>query len=158
MTKQGKRYYWLKLHENFFRQAVIRFLRKMPEGDSIVIIYLELLLMSIKTDGYVRTDGLYDTMEKDLALILDEPLQQPVVCTADVCRLAFHMLAMCHATHLAVVPGTAVAAAYVYRPSEAFPQGVEDLAYQCLCVLPGKGREFAAASASELLLVKPLHC
>lgn len=72
MTKQGKRYYWLKLHENFFRQAVIRFLRKMPEGDSIVIIYLELLLMSIKTDGYVRTDGLYDTMEKDLALILDE--------------------------------------------------------------------------------------
>ena len=66
MTKQGKRYYWLKLHENFFRQAVIRFLRKMPEGDSIVIIYLELLLMSIKTDGYVRTDGLYDTMEKDL--------------------------------------------------------------------------------------------
>ena len=72
MTGQGKRYYWLKLHENFFRQAVIRFLRKMPEGDSIVIIYLELLLMSIKTDGYVRTDGLYDTMEKDLALILDE--------------------------------------------------------------------------------------
>ena len=72
MTRQGKRYYWLKLHENFFRQAVIRFLRKMPEGDSIVIIYLELLLMSIKTDGYIRTDGLYDTIEKDLALILDE--------------------------------------------------------------------------------------
>ena len=72
MTKQGKRYYWLKLHENFFSQAVIRFLRKMPEGDSIVIIYLELLLMSIKTDGYIRTDGLYDTIEKDLALILDE--------------------------------------------------------------------------------------
>ena len=72
MTKQGKRYYWLKLYENFFSQAVIRFLRKMPEGDSIVIIYLELLLMSIKTDGYIRTDGLYDTIEKDLALILDE--------------------------------------------------------------------------------------
>jgi predicted phage replisome organizer len=71
-AKQGKRYYWLKLHENFFNQAVIRFLRKMPEGDSIVIIYLELLLISIKTDGYVRTDGLYDSMEKDLTLILDE--------------------------------------------------------------------------------------
>ena len=56
-TKQGKRYYWLKLHENFFRQAVIRFLRKMPEGDSIVIIYLELLLMSIKTDDSDRRQG-----------------------------------------------------------------------------------------------------
>ncbi len=71
-TQKGKRYYWLKLYDNFFDQAVIKFLRKMPEGDSIVLIYLELLLCSIHSGGWIRTDGLYETIEKDLTLVIDE--------------------------------------------------------------------------------------
>jgi len=69
---QAKRYYWLKLHEHFFDRAVIRYLRKLPEGDTIVLIYLELLCISLSTDGYVYTDGLYQSIEEDLALMLDE--------------------------------------------------------------------------------------
>lgn len=71
-TQKRKRYFWLKLHENFFNQAVIKFLRKMPEGDTIVLIYLELLLCSIHSGGWIRTDGLYDSIEKDLTLVIDE--------------------------------------------------------------------------------------
>ena len=41
---QNKRYYWLKLHEHFFDRAVIKYLRKLPDGDTIVLIYLELLV------------------------------------------------------------------------------------------------------------------
>ena len=67
-----KRYYWLKLHEHFFDRAVIKYLRKLPNGETIVLIYLELLCISLCSDGYVYTDGLYDSMEEDLALVLGE--------------------------------------------------------------------------------------
>lgn len=55
-TQKGKRYYWLKLYDNFFDQAVIKFLRKMPEGDSIVLIYLSYYCAaSIPADGSAQT-------------------------------------------------------------------------------------------------------
>lgn len=69
---QAKRFYWLKLHEHFFDRAVIKYLRKLPEGDTIVLIYLELLCISLSTDGYIYTDGLYQSMEEDIALMLGE--------------------------------------------------------------------------------------
>ena len=68
----AKRYYWLKLHEHFFDRAVIKFLRKLPNGDTIVLIYLELLCISLCSDGYVYTDGLYQSMDEDIALMLGE--------------------------------------------------------------------------------------
>ena len=73
---QAKRYYWLKLHEHFFDRAVIRYLRKLPEGDTIVLIYLELLCISLGTGGYVYTDGLYKSMEEDIALMLGEEVMK----------------------------------------------------------------------------------
>ena len=73
---QAKRYYWLKLHEHFFDRAVIKYLRRLPEGDTIVLIYLELLCISLCTDGYVYTDGLYQSMEEDIALMLGEEVMK----------------------------------------------------------------------------------
>lgn len=67
-----KRYYWLKLREDFFSQVSIRLLRKMPEGATMVIIYLELLLLSIQNDGYIYAEGICDSLEEELALALDE--------------------------------------------------------------------------------------
>ncbi|MCQ2547349.1 MAG: phage replisome organizer N-terminal domain-containing protein [Clostridia bacterium] len=69
---QNKRYYWLKLHEEFFNQPVMKYLRTLPEGETIIIIYLKLLLISLKMDGYVYLEGLYPTLEEEIALILDE--------------------------------------------------------------------------------------
>ena len=45
---QNKRYYWLKLHEEFFRQPSIKYIRTLPEGEKILIIYLKLLLVSLR--------------------------------------------------------------------------------------------------------------
>jgi hypothetical protein len=36
----GKRYYWLKLQVSFFQELIIKQLRTLPEGDSIVLLYL----------------------------------------------------------------------------------------------------------------------
>lgn len=46
-----KRYYWLKLNEDFFTRYHIKVLRMEPDGDSLVVIYLKLLLASINNGG-----------------------------------------------------------------------------------------------------------
>ena len=69
---KGKRYYWLKLHEEFFSTSVMKYIRKLPDGDKITIIYLKLLLVSLRSDGYIYLEGLYPTMEEEIALLLDE--------------------------------------------------------------------------------------
>ena len=45
------RYYWLKLQVGFFQELIIKQLRTLPEGDSIVLLYLKLLLNAINTEG-----------------------------------------------------------------------------------------------------------
>lgn len=71
---ENKRYYWLKLHEEFFTQPVMKYIRKLPDGEKITIIYLKLLLVSLRTDGYIFLEGLYPTIEEEIALNLDEEL------------------------------------------------------------------------------------
>lgn len=67
-----KKYYWLKLKEDFFDDKVIRYLRRLPEGPSLVIIYLKMQLKSLKTEGFLKYDGIMPTCEEELALVLDE--------------------------------------------------------------------------------------
>ena len=45
----SKRYYWLKLKEDFFRDKVMKKMRKIAGGDTYVVIYLKMMLMSIQT-------------------------------------------------------------------------------------------------------------
>ena len=47
----GNKYYWLKLHNNFFEKEEIKMLLAMPNGTMYVIIYLKLLLKSLETEG-----------------------------------------------------------------------------------------------------------
>lgn len=70
----GQKYYWLKLKEDFFDDKVIKYLRKMPEGPTLVIIYLKMQLKSLKTEGFLKYDGIFPTCEEELAILLDEPL------------------------------------------------------------------------------------
>lgn len=68
----GKRYYWLKLRENFFKQKSIKKLRKIAGGDTYTVIYLKLMLLSMKHDGCVYFEGIEDNFEEELSLELDE--------------------------------------------------------------------------------------
>ena len=68
----GKRYFWLKLKEDFFSSKRIKKLRNMAGGDTYLIIYLKLQLKAMKTDGMIRFDHLEDNIADELALDLDE--------------------------------------------------------------------------------------
>lgn len=67
-----KKYYWLRLQEDFFSSPRMKKLRKIAGGDTYVIIYLKMQLMSIKTGGVIRYEGVEETFAEELALILDE--------------------------------------------------------------------------------------
>ena len=69
---EPKRYFWLKLHKDFFKRKEIKRLRKIAGGDTYTIIYLEMLLRSIIDDGKLFFDGLEDDFASELALDIDE--------------------------------------------------------------------------------------
>lgn len=68
----AKQYYWLKLKTNFFDTKEMRKLRKIAGGDTYTIIYLKLLLLSIKSDGKIEFEGIEKTFAEELSLIMDE--------------------------------------------------------------------------------------
>lgn len=69
---EGKRYFWLKLKDDFFSSKRIKKLRKLAGGDTYLIIYLKMQLKALKTDGILQWTGLEDDFADELALDLDE--------------------------------------------------------------------------------------
>ena len=69
-----KKYFWLKLKEDFFRQKEIKKLRKIAGGDTYTIIYLKMQLLSLKNEGFLFYEGTEETLEEQLALEIDEDL------------------------------------------------------------------------------------
>ena len=69
----GKRYYWLKLREDFFESKRIKKLRKL--GETCLVIYLKMQLKSLKTDGIIEWAHVEDDFIDELALDLDEPAE-----------------------------------------------------------------------------------
>jgi len=68
----AKRYYWLKLPDNWFQQKSIKKLRKIAGGDTYTIIYLKMLLVAIKQDGKLFFEGVEESFYEELALEIDE--------------------------------------------------------------------------------------
>ena len=71
----AKRYYWLKLPDNFFRQKPIKKLRKIAGGDTFTIIYLKMLLVAMKQDGKLYFEGVEEDFATEIALDLDEDIE-----------------------------------------------------------------------------------
>lgn len=68
----GKRYYWLKLYDTFFDNKTSKFLRKLPDGDKILLVYLKLQLKLLKSEGIFTYENLCDSIAEEIALTLDE--------------------------------------------------------------------------------------
>ena len=68
----AKKYYWLKLMNDFFQQPKMKKLRKIAGGDTYTIIYLKMQLLSLKTGGKLYYDGIEETFAEELALTIDE--------------------------------------------------------------------------------------
>lgn len=75
----AKRYYWLKLKEDFFSSPKIKKLRKIAGGDTYTIIYLKMQLLSVKNSGVIEFSGVENTFEEELALVLDEDVDNIAV-------------------------------------------------------------------------------
>jgi len=69
---EGKRYFWLRLHDDFFRSVRIKKLRRMAGGDTYVIIYLKMQLKAMKSDGVLTWRGYEQDFVDELAIDLDE--------------------------------------------------------------------------------------
>ena len=67
-----KRYYWLKLYDTFFDNKTSKFLRKLPDGDKILLIYLKLQLKLLKSEGIFVYEHLCESMAEEIAMTLDE--------------------------------------------------------------------------------------
>jgi predicted phage replisome organizer len=67
-----KRYYWLKLMDDFFTSKRIKRLRSLAGGDTYTIIYLKMQLKALKTGGFLYYDGIMESFAEELALDIDE--------------------------------------------------------------------------------------
>lgn len=50
---ENKRYYWLKLNENFFEDDTMTWLEEQENGKEYIIFYLKLCLKSLSDDGHL---------------------------------------------------------------------------------------------------------
>ena len=66
---ENKKYYWLKLHRNFFKRHDIEIIESMPNGKDYVLFYLKLLVESIDHEGSLRFSETVPYNEDMLATI-----------------------------------------------------------------------------------------
>ena len=83
----AKKYYWLRLKDDWFNSKVIKKLRKIAGGDTYTIIYLKMQLLSLKNEGKLYYEGVEDSFEEELALDLDEDIDN-VRSLFRICRNA----------------------------------------------------------------------
>lgn len=81
-----KRYYWLKLKEDFFAQPKIKKLRRIAGGDTYTIIYLKMQLLSLKNEGRLLFEGTEDNFVDEIALTIDEDPENVSVTVAYLMR------------------------------------------------------------------------
>ena len=69
---ENKKYYWLKLYNDFFTSKRIKRLRSLAGGDTFTIIYLKMQLKALQDDGYLYFDGVMEDFAEEIALDIDE--------------------------------------------------------------------------------------
>lgn len=69
----NKRFYWLKLKQDFFQNKEVKLMSQSAGGSTYVVIYLKMMLTSINSDGHIICDGLFgDDIAKEIAMMIDE--------------------------------------------------------------------------------------
>ena len=70
-----KSYYWLKLPKDFFKRHDIKYIMTLPEGEHIVLFYLQLMVESIDHDGELRFSPNIPYSEAMLASVTDTDIE-----------------------------------------------------------------------------------
>ena len=72
MSEENKRLFFLQLPHDFFGSRRIKKLRKLPDGDSLVLLYLKIQLSTLSTGGVISLSGLEDDPAEEIALEISE--------------------------------------------------------------------------------------
>ena len=70
-----KRYYWLRLQNDFFDSLRIKKLRKLAGGDTYTIIYLKMQLKCLIDGGFWYYKGIEGSFAEEVALDIDEDVE-----------------------------------------------------------------------------------
>jgi predicted phage replisome organizer len=68
-SRDSERYYWLKLHKDFFKRHDISVVEDMPNGKDYVLFYLKLMLESVDHEGALRFSDTIPYSEAMLASV-----------------------------------------------------------------------------------------
>lgn len=79
---QNKKNHWIKLKTDFFQSLPIKKLRKLKNGDSYLIIYQKLMLLTSNNEGHYSFQNIENSLYEEVALLLDEQI--------NVINLFFH--------------------------------------------------------------------
>ena len=63
----NRRFYWMKLPSDYFGQLIQKKMRKQPDGAEMQLIYLKMLLYCIDKDAEIIFQGVYDSVEDEIA-------------------------------------------------------------------------------------------
>ena len=67
----NKKYYWLKLKEDFFSNPDIKLLKSQKDGKDYIILYLQLQLISLRNEGILRHKNILPYTPDMLATLTD---------------------------------------------------------------------------------------
>ncbi len=74
MAAPTKRYYWIKLKKDFFSGMYQRKMRKQPNGELLLIIYLKMMLATCDSEGRFYYQGVFEDIATEIAeTIVEDP-------------------------------------------------------------------------------------
>lgn len=62
-----KRFYWLKLPNDYFKRLDQRKMYRQPNGESMQRIYLKMLLLAVDKGGFIRFQNVFDDLTEEIA-------------------------------------------------------------------------------------------
>lgn len=77
LTKDDKQaYFWWKFKHDFFDDIGIKRLSKLPKGDTFILLYIELITLSLKCNGYIYYEGIGIDLNEEISLHLDRDIEE----------------------------------------------------------------------------------
>lgn len=77
LTKDDKQaYFWWKFKHDFFDDIGIKRLSKLPKGDTFILLYIKLINLSLKCNGYICYEGTGIDLIEEISLHLDRDIEE----------------------------------------------------------------------------------
>lgn len=77
LTQDDKQaYFWWKFKHDFFDDIGIKRLSKLPKGDTFILLYIKLITLSLKCNGYICYEGTGIDLIEEISLHLDRDIEE----------------------------------------------------------------------------------